>query len=171
MQTGLGLDRSLSHCVYGGMGCRDSVTTGITHYPCTLSGLEENSTSQLFSIVILLVRWMCPHLRCWAPVRWTALRKGPPSIAVMPPEGGGGVLSVSASVKSAQLLPGSLSGRPEGSGIDVSSAAPSTTVVFHERFFWWMLPVTYIHILYIDWMLGLSVLQQLLMRSIIGWPC
>ena len=54
--------------------------------------------------------------------------QGSPSIAVMPPEEGA-VWSESASVKSAQLLPESLSGRPEGSGIDVSSAAQSITVV------------------------------------------
>ena len=48
--------------------------------------------------------------------------QGSPSIAVIPPEGGA-VLSESASVKSAQLLPESLSGQPEGSGMDVSSAA------------------------------------------------
>ena len=54
--------------------------------------------------------------------------QGSPSIAIMPPEGGT-VLSESASVKSAQLLPDFLFGRPEGSGIDVSSAAPSITVV------------------------------------------
>ena len=51
MQTGLGLGGSLSRCVLGGMGSRDSVTTGLTHYPCTLSGPEENSTAQWFSIM------------------------------------------------------------------------------------------------------------------------
>ena len=51
MQTGLGLDWSLSRCVLGGMGCRDSVTTVLTHYLCTLSRLEENSTPQWFSIM------------------------------------------------------------------------------------------------------------------------
>ena len=55
--------------------------------------------------------------------------QGSPSMAIIPPEGGGAVLSESALVKSAQLLPESLFGQPEGSGMDVSSAAPSTTVV------------------------------------------
>ena len=51
------------------------------------------------------------------------------SIAVVPPEEGT-LLSGGASVKSARLLPGSLSYHPEGSVMDVSSGSPGTMVTF-----------------------------------------
>ena len=51
------------------------------------------------------------------------------SIAVVPLEEGT-LLSRGASVKSARLLPGSLSCHPEGSVMDVSSDSPGTVVTF-----------------------------------------
>ena len=50
-------------------------------------------------------------------------------MAVVPPEEGT-LLSGGASVKSARLLPGSLSYHPEGSVMDVSSGSPGTVVTF-----------------------------------------
>ena len=49
----LGLVRiwSVSCCVLGRLGARDSATSGFTHYPCTLPGLEEDSTAQWFGIM------------------------------------------------------------------------------------------------------------------------
>ena len=53
--------------------------------------------------------------------------------------------------------------------MDVSSAALSLQwCVVHIGFFSWILPVTYIHSLHTDWLLGLFVLRKLLMHSIIG---
>ena len=54
--------------------------------------------------------------------------QGSPSVAVVPP-GEGAVLSESAAVGSAQLFSESRSCRPEGSGMDLSSAALSSAVV------------------------------------------
>ena len=54
--------------------------------------------------------------------------QGSPSMAVLPHDEGA-VLSEIASVKSAQFFLGSRSSRPEGSGMDVSSAALSLAVV------------------------------------------
>ena len=54
--------------------------------------------------------------------------QGSPSIAVLPPDEGA-VLSEIASVKSAQFFSESRSCRPEGSGMDVSSAVLSLAVV------------------------------------------
>ena len=45
VQTGFPLGWSVSCCVLGRLGTRDSATSGFTHYPCTLSRLEENSTA------------------------------------------------------------------------------------------------------------------------------
>ena len=54
--------------------------------------------------------------------------QGSPSIAVLPPDEGA-ILSEIASVKSAQFFSESQSCQPEGSGMDVSSAALSSAVV------------------------------------------
>ena len=90
--------------------------------------------------------------------------QGPPSIAIIPPEGGA-VLSESASVKSAQLLPDSLSGRLEGSRIDVSSAAPSITVVVLPQEVLLVDAASNLHPYFTHRLdAGLSDLQRLLMR-------
>ena len=54
--------------------------------------------------------------------------QGSPSLVVLPHDEGD-VLSEIVSVKSAQFFSESRSGRPEGSGMDVSSAALSSAVV------------------------------------------
>ena len=104
--------------------------------------------------------------------RLAALRKVHfPSIVVLPPNKGA-ILSEIASVKSAQFFSESRSCRLEGSGMDVSSAALSSAVVsFPHKIILVDAIVTYIHSLHTGWMLGLSVLRQLLMHSIIGSLC
>ena len=51
MQTRFTLDRALSCCVVGRMGCWYSATTGFTSYPGSLSGHEDNSTPQWSGVV------------------------------------------------------------------------------------------------------------------------
>ena len=77
MQTGLGLGRSLSRCVLDGMGCQDSVTK-IPHPSGLVSWIDT-----------------APPVDVTAPPALGAstmdrTMQGSPSIAVIPPEGGGG---------------------------------------------------------------------------------
>ena len=51
MQTGFSLDWAISCCFVGRMGCWYSVTTGVTSYPGSLSGREENPTPQWSGVV------------------------------------------------------------------------------------------------------------------------
>ena len=128
VQTGFRLGWSISCCVPGRLGARDSATSGFTHYPCTLPGLEEDSTAQWFSVM----DGCCSSggrthdssvRRQYDGSHFTGL-----PLCGCPTPDEGAVLPDVDSVKSARSFSGSQSDRPDAAGMYVWSAALSLAV-------------------------------------------